>query len=44
MLNHYTSHGALSMKTSKRLKAIGKESPLFKSSFTKGEDFFTEEQ
>jgi GntR family transcriptional regulator, transcriptional repressor for pyruvate dehydrogenase complex len=29
---------------SKRLKAIAKESPLFKSSFTKGEDFFTEEQ
>jgi hypothetical protein len=29
------------MKTSKRLKAITKESPLFKSSFTKGEDFFT---
>ena len=28
----------------KRLTAIAKESSLFKSSFTKGEDFFTEEQ
>jgi hypothetical protein len=44
MLNHYTSQGALSMKTSKRLTVIAKESSLFKITFTKGEEFFREER